>query len=105
MTKVRKRAAAKRDLVQHYVYLAENAGVPTAERFLLQVNETFSDLARFPAMGAELAPHGAKMEGMRKWQVKGFEKFLNFYLSQRDGVSIVRVLHANQDWWALLGLV
>ena len=29
-----KRARAKRDLVEHYVYLAENAGIAMAERFL-----------------------------------------------------------------------
>ncbi len=42
---------------------------------------------------------------MRKWQVKGFEKFPIFYRLRRDGVSIVRVLHASQDWWGVLGLV
>jgi toxin ParE1/3/4 len=42
---------------------------------------------------------------MRKWQVKGFEKFLIFYLPHSKGVSIVRVLHAAQDWWSLLGIL
>jgi toxin ParE1/3/4 len=28
-----RRASAKRDLVEHYVYLAENAGIETAEQF------------------------------------------------------------------------
>lgn len=100
--RVHKRAAAKRDLVQHYVYLAENAGLETAERFLRRAEESFSDLARHPAMGVQLALHRAEMAGMRKWQVKGFERFLIFYLSRRDGISIVRVLHAAQDWWHLL---
>jgi toxin ParE1/3/4 len=31
---VHKRARANRDLVEHYVYLAEAAGIETAERFL-----------------------------------------------------------------------
>ena len=42
---------------------------------------------------------------MRKWHVKEFEKFLIFYMPSRGGVSIVRVLHAAQDWWGLLGLL
>jgi toxin ParE1/3/4 len=42
---------------------------------------------------------------LRKWQVTGFDKFLIFYLPRAKGVSIVRVLHATQDWWSLLGML
>lgn len=45
MPTVYKRAAAKRDLVENYVYLAEHAGIETAERFLSSANESFNDLA------------------------------------------------------------
>jgi len=41
---------------------------------------------------------------MRKWRVKGFESFLIFYMTRQDGISIVRVLHAAQDWWRLLDI-
>ena len=34
MSKVYQRAAARLDLVEHFVYLAENASLDTAERFL-----------------------------------------------------------------------
>ena len=34
MPLVTKRAAARRDLVERFVYLAENAGLNVAERFL-----------------------------------------------------------------------
>ena len=34
MPTVTKREAARRDLVEHFVYLAENAGLDVAERFL-----------------------------------------------------------------------
>ena len=33
-----------------------------------------------------------------------FENFLIFYFPRPNGVSIVRVLHAAQDWWTLLGM-
>jgi toxin ParE1/3/4 len=104
MARVHKHVAAKRDLVEHYVYLAENAGLEIAERFLLQANESFSNLARHPALGVELALSRAELAGIRKWQIKGFERFLIFYVPRQDGVSIVRVLHAAQDWWGMLGL-
>ncbi len=105
IAQIHKRVAAKRDLIQHYIHLAENAGVETAERSLLAADESFSDLARYPAMGHELRLRRAETAGMRKWQVKGFEKFLIFYLPRSHGVSIVRVLHAAQDWWNVLGLI
>jgi len=105
MAAVHKHAAAKRDLIEHYAYLAENAGLETAERFLVQADESFSDLARHPEMGVELVLSRAEVAGIRKWQVKGFEAVLIFYRVRHNGVSIVRVLHAAQDWWRVLGLV
>lgn len=38
-----KRAAARLDLVERYVYLAENASIAIAERFLLNAESSFSD--------------------------------------------------------------
>jgi toxin ParE1/3/4 len=38
-------AAARRDLVEHYVYLAEQSGESTAERFFTNAERTFCDLA------------------------------------------------------------
>ena len=48
MPRVHKRAIAKRDLVEQYVYLAENAGIETAERFLLNADKSFGDLSGIP---------------------------------------------------------
>jgi toxin ParE1/3/4 len=97
MGRVHKHAAAKRDLVEHFVYLSENAGLDVADHFLLQADESFSDVASHPALGVELALLKAEVAGMRKWHVKGFEKFLSFYRPGKDGISIVRVSHAAQD--------
>lgn len=105
MWRVYRRPAARRDLIEHYVYLGENAGEETAERFLAQVEHTFTDLAGNREMGASLASLDPRLAGLRKWRVKGFEKFLIFYFPRSDGVSIVRVLHASQDWWGRLEIV
>ncbi|MCX7203190.1 MAG: type II toxin-antitoxin system RelE/ParE family toxin [Burkholderiales bacterium] len=43
------------------------------------------------------------LANLRKWWVKDFDNHLIFYMPCPDGVSIVRVLHAASDWWALLG--
>jgi toxin ParE1/3/4 len=81
---VHKRASAKRDLIEHYVYLAQHGGVETAERFLANAGESFSDLTRNPHMGAPLWWRSPKLAGLRKCRVSGFENFLIFYLPGPD---------------------
>lgn len=105
MRRVYQRAAARRDLVDHYVYLAEQADESTAERFIAQAEQTFIDLAENREMGLSLRLRDQRLTGLRKWRVGGFEAFLVFYLPRTDGVSIVRVLHATQDWWGRLGVL
>jgi toxin ParE1/3/4 len=102
---VYKRAAVRRDLVRHFVYLVENAGIDTADRFLANAERCFIELAEQPEMGSPLTLKRPELAGMRKWRVPDFENFLIFYLPRRDGISVVRVLHAAQDWWSLLGIV
>jgi len=101
---IHKRAAAARDLVENYVYLAENAGIDTAECFLLNAQKSFHDLSVHPEMGAPLPLRSPKLAGLRKWPVSGFENVLIFCLPRGPGISIVRVLHAAQDWWRILDI-
>jgi toxin ParE1/3/4 len=105
MGEVYKRAAARRDLVQHFVNLAENAGLDTADRFLTNAERCFNELAQQPEMGSPLTLRGPELKGMRKWRVPEFETYLVFYLPRSDGISVVRVLYAARDWWGLLGMV
>ena len=106
MYQVRKRATARRDLVEHFLYLFEEAGLETADRFLVNAEESFTHLSTHPHLGVQLSLRNSELAGMRKWQVKDFENFLIFYQPHEDGdVSIVRVLHATRDWWSLLGIV
>ena len=104
MATIYQHATATRDLVDHFVYLAENAGLDTAERFLARAEASFDDLARQPMMGAPLALKSPDLAGLRKWRVKDFDNHLIFYLPEPDAVAIVRVLHAKSDWWGLLGV-
>lgn len=104
MPVVSKREAARRDLVEHFVYLAENAGLDMADRFLANAESSFADLAHQPMLGAPLTLKRPELANIRKWRVKDFDNHLVFYEPRPDGVSIVRVLHAASDWWSLLGL-
>lgn len=101
MATVYRRAAARQDLIEHYVYLAEHAGEEVAERFLASAETSFGDLATQPRIGAPLLLKRPELAGLRKWHVRGFDNVLIFYFPRDDGVSIVRVLHAAQDWWGL----
>ncbi len=102
MPKVYKRARAPLDLIDRYAYLAEHAGVNIADRFLVNAETSFALLAQQPTMGAPLVLRHGELSGMRKWRVDGFDDTLIFYLPMKDGISVVRVLHATQDWWKLL---
>jgi toxin ParE1/3/4 len=102
MSKVYQRAAVRRDLVEHFVYLAESAGLDTAERFLTNAESSFSDLASHSMIGAAVKLRHPDLVAIRKWRVKDFDKHLIFYVPRSDGVSILRVLHAARDWWRLL---
>ena len=104
MSAIGKREAANRDLVEHFVYLAENASIDAAERFLSKAEESFNDLVRQPMMGAPLTLKHPDLANIRKWRVKGFDNHLVFYEPRPDGESIVRVLHAASDWWGLLAI-
>jgi toxin ParE1/3/4 len=63
---VTKRAAAKRDLIEHFVYLTENASVGVADRFLANAAANFNVLSQQPSMGAPLTLRHPDLTGMRK---------------------------------------
>jgi toxin ParE1/3/4 len=100
-----KRAAARRDLVEHALYLAAEGGEELAERFLSQAEASCAVLLGQPQIGSLLVVTDPELAGIRKWPVKDFESFLIFYMPHHRGVTIVRVLHARQDWWRMLGVV
>lgn len=76
MPTVYQHAAARRDLVEQFVYLAEEACLDTAERFLTNVEASFNDLARQPMIGAPLTLRHPDLVGLRKWRINNFENHL-----------------------------
>lgn len=54
MPKVYQHAAARRDLVEHFIYLAESAGLEIAEQFLTDAEASFNALAERPMIGTPL---------------------------------------------------
>jgi toxin ParE1/3/4 len=56
MPQVLKRQAARRDLIRHFVYLAENASLEVARRFKDAARVTFIELSKTPEMGSPGSP-------------------------------------------------
>jgi toxin ParE1/3/4 len=102
MPRVLKRQAAKRDLTQHFIYLAEHANLSVARRFKNAAKSTFLELSKMPDMGTPGRVRHGKFEGVRLWQVRGFARYLIAYRSLDDGVLIERVFHSAQDYQRVL---
>jgi toxin ParE1/3/4 len=103
MAGVRKRESAKRDLIQQWVWYAENAGIDVADRFLRAADETLELLATQPESGAAFFVRQPELQSMRRFPVSdAFGKILLFYFPLLDGVDLVRVVHGGRDLERLL---
>ena len=97
MARVIKRAPAKLDLIDHFVFLGENASVEVAKRFIQSANTAFEELAQMPEMGAARTFRNPRFASVRMWPVRGFERFLIFYRPLKDGIEVLRVVHGARD--------
>jgi toxin ParE1/3/4 len=88
MAQAVRRPAARRDFINHYVYLAENASLETAKRFRNAVEATYLDLAKMPHMGSPGKIRAGKHAGVRLWRVRDFENYLIAYRPHRGGIAI-----------------
>ena len=97
MSRYTLRPKAEEDLIGHEEYLAENASIEIAARFLDAVEEAFRLLATQPQMGARRNYRRPELEGQRMWPISGFENYLVFYFPTEYGIDINRVLYAARD--------
>lgn len=99
---VRRRAAARRDLIEAYRYLVLNADTDLSDRFLNAVETTLTRLAASPEMGVLLGHGILTMAEMRYFPVDQFRKYLAFYRPIEGGIEIVRILHGSRDISAII---
>jgi toxin ParE1/3/4 len=85
------------ELVSLSFYLAET-DEETAHRFLDACDQTFLFLADNRLIGSLIKFTSVKLNEVRMWRVKGFEKYLVFYEPQSDGIKILHILHIAQDY-------
>jgi toxin ParE1/3/4 len=68
-----------------------------AIRFLAAAEATFQRLAAMPELGQRQEFGRKELDGLRVWQVQGFENYLIFYRPFERGIEVFRVLHAARD--------
>ena len=104
MLRVVRSQAARADLIEHYLYLTDEASQAVAERFWQRLEASFARIADQPHLGVIVQTTAPELKGVRKWSVADFERFLIFYLPRPGDILVVRVLHSSRDWWHLLSL-
>ena len=101
--RVVRRDQAKRDLVKHFVYLTERVNADSARRFLAATNAACDLLVEMPELGPRRSFKNPKLTEVRMWPVKGGREFLIFYEPMSNGIRLLRVIHAKEDYWRVLG--
>jgi len=99
---LRIRRSAKADLAEIVDYLAAR-NTSAATRFVESVHREFEFIRQYPGAGATRQAAPPSLPGLRSWPVKGFRKYLIFYVRAEQIVEIVRVLHGNRDVDRIIG--
>jgi toxin ParE1/3/4 len=98
MSRILKRETAKRDLIEQWLWYAENASIDVADRFLRAAEKNLKQLANMPESGAPVLVRNPTLRGIRRFPVSdGFEKILLFYFPPQHGIDLVRVIHGSRD--------
>jgi toxin ParE1/3/4 len=85
------------ELVNLSFYLAEQ-DEDIAQRFLDACDRTFRLLAENSLLGVVRTFDNHHLSEVRMWRVKGFNKYLVFYIPTPNGVRILHVLHSATDY-------
>jgi len=92
------RAEARRDFIKHFTFLVREADLPTALRFRSELESALDLLAGMPAAGVAKPCRNPKLAHVRMWKLERFEEILLFYQPFNEGIRLLRIIHAKQDW-------
>ena len=87
---------ASQDLDDCFAYISQD-NPEIALQFFDSTRLTIAQIARMPGIGGVFVTNNARLQGLRKWAVKDFRKYLIFYIDRDDVVEIVRILYATRD--------
>jgi toxin ParE1/3/4 len=92
---------ASHDLDEIYNFIGQN-NPDTALNFFDAARQTFNQLAKNPGIGTIYEVSKPELQGLRKWRVKRFDKYMIFYRCSEDLIEIIRILYAGRDILAIL---
>jgi toxin ParE1/3/4 len=90
------RPQASQDLEDHFAYITQN-NREAALKFFDAVRLTIAQIARTSGIGSLYTTRNPRLQGLRKWAVKDFRKYLIFYFDREDSIEVVRILYAARD--------
>jgi plasmid stabilization system protein ParE len=95
-------ASAEDDILRQVEWYAERGLPDIAQRFSAAAREAIDALVALPGAGAPKCSDNPQLAGLRTWPVKGFDKFLVYYLARPELLTVVRILHGKRDIGAIL---
>jgi toxin ParE1/3/4 len=87
---------ASLDLDSIYNFIAQT-NPDRALQFFDSARQTFNQLAKTPGIGAIYEVSKPELQGLRKWKVKNFDKYIVFYQYSDNLVQIIRLIYAGRD--------
>jgi toxin ParE1/3/4 len=87
---------ASQDLDDCFAYISQD-NPEIALQFFDSTRLTIAQIAKMPGIGSIFVTKKDRLQGLRKWSVKDFRKYLIFYVDRDDVVEIVRILYATRD--------
>jgi toxin ParE1/3/4 len=87
---------ASEDIDNLFAYIAQD-NYDAALKFFDAARLTFSQLAKTPGIGSLCESINSSLIDIRKWSVKGFERYLIFYRYFDEYIEVVRVIHFARD--------
>jgi toxin ParE1/3/4 len=95
------RPPAQKDVDRHADYIGERSR-SAGHRFYDAVQQAVQQLGAMPELGGRCEFSHPRLSGLRMWSIRGFEKYLIFYLPTDQGIAVVRVLHGARDIESIL---
>jgi toxin ParE1/3/4 len=93
--------ATEEDLVETAMYILQDQ--PAAGmRFIPAARASFERLAEHPDIGRTYETTHPRLQGIRIWHMRGFEKHLIFYRADEQTVFVECVLYGGRDIERLL---
>ena len=93
---INKTPAAQQDLRELACHIATD-NLEAALRFLDAAEAALQQLAQMPLLGEACHFQTPEAAGIRLWMIPRFPNYLLFYRPTKQGIDIIRVLHAARD--------